>query len=57
VVVALGLPRDHAAPILVVGVFTDGQAVHDWYTGEKAVVANGKVQFTVAAPVALIAAD
>jgi alpha-amylase len=57
VVVALGLARDHAAPILVAGVFTDGQAVHDWYTGEKAVVANGKVQFSVAAPVALIAAD
>jgi alpha-amylase len=57
VVVALGLPRDHAVPVLVAGVFTDGQTVHDWYTGDKAVVANGKVQFAQAAPVALIAAD
>jgi alpha-amylase len=38
-------------------VFTDGQAVREWYSGQAAVVAGGKVQFGAASPVALIAAD
>jgi alpha-amylase len=31
--------------------------VRDWYTGKSAVVSNGKVQFALPAPVALIALD
>jgi alpha-amylase len=38
-------------------VFSDGQTVRDWYTGKSAVVAGGKVQFELRAPVALIALD
>jgi alpha-amylase len=57
VVVALDLPQDRAVPISVAGVFTDGQTVRDWYTGKTAVVAGGKVQFGMRAPVALIAQD
>ena len=57
VVVALDLPQDRAVPISVAGVFADGQTVHDWYTGAKAVVANGKVQFAQPARAALIALD
>jgi alpha-amylase len=57
VVVALGLPQDRSVPISVAGVFSDGQTVHDWYTGKTAVVAGGKVQFGMPAPVALIAQD
>lgn len=57
VVVALGLPQDRAVPIPVAGVFSDGQTVRDWYTGKSAVVSNGKVQFELRAPVALIALD
>jgi alpha-amylase len=41
----------------VAGVFSDGQTVRDWYTGKSAVVSNGKVQFELRAPVALIALD
>jgi alpha-amylase len=57
VVVALGLPLDHAVPISVAGVFTEGQTVRDAYTGRTAVVSNGKVQFDTRAPVALISQD
>jgi alpha-amylase len=57
VVVALDLPQDRAVPISVAGVFMDGQTVRDWYTGKTAVVSSGKVQFSVRAPVALIAQD
>jgi alpha-amylase len=57
VVVALDLPQDRAVAISVAGVFTDGQTVRDAYTGKSAVVAGGKVQFGVRAPVALIAQD
>jgi alpha-amylase len=57
VVVALDLPQDRSVPISVAGVFTDGQTVRDWYTGATAVVAGGKVQFGMRAPVALIAQD
>ena len=57
VVVALDLPKDKAVPIPVAGVFNDGQTVRDWYSGKTAVVTGGKVQFPVAAPVALIAQD
>jgi alpha-amylase len=57
VVVALDLPRERAVPISVAGVFTDGQTVRDWYSGQRAVVAGGKVSFDAAVPVALIAQD
>jgi len=57
VVVALGLPQDRTVAIPVGGVFSDGQTVREWYTGKSAVVANGKVQFELRAPVALIALD
>jgi alpha-amylase len=57
VVVALDLPRDRALPISVAGVFMDGQTVHEWFSGQQAVVANGKVQFASPVPVALIAQD
>jgi alpha-amylase len=57
VVVALDLPRDRAVPISVAGVFTDGQTVREWYSGQSGVVANGKVQFAAPGPVALIAID
>jgi alpha-amylase len=57
VVVALDLPQDRAVAIPVAGVFSDGQTVRDWYTGKTAVVAKGKVQFELRAPVALIALD
>jgi alpha-amylase len=57
VVIALDLPHDRAVPISVAGVFSDGQTVRDWYTGKTAVVAGGKVQFEMRAPVALIAQD
>ena len=57
VVVALDLPQDRTVAIPVAGVFSDGQTVRDWYTGKSAVVAKGKVQFELRAPVALIALD
>jgi alpha-amylase len=57
VVVALDLPRERAVPISVAGVFTDGQTVREWYSGQRAVVVGGKVAFDDAVPVALIAQD
>jgi len=57
VVVALDLPKDKAVAITVAGVFNDGQTVRDWYSGKRAVVKDGKVQFGEPAPVALIAQD
>lgn len=57
VVVALDLPQGKPTAIPVRGVFNDGQTVRDWYTGKSAVVKDGKVQFELAAPVALIAQD
>lgn len=57
VVIALDLPRDRAVPIVVTGVFSDGQTVHDAYSGRTAVVEGGKVKFDTAAPVALISLD
>ncbi|MFC5549636.1 alpha-amylase family glycosyl hydrolase [Massilia aerilata] len=57
VVVALDLPQDRSVAIPVAGVFMDGQTVRDAYTGKTAVVAKGKVQFELRAPVALIALD
>jgi alpha-amylase len=57
VVIALDLPRGQAVPLSVAGVFTDGQTVREWYSGQSAVVANGKVQFAAPGPVALIAID
>jgi alpha-amylase len=43
--------------VSVAGVFMDGQTVRDWYSGQTAVVANGKVQVSAGSPVALIALD
>jgi alpha-amylase len=57
VVVALDLPRNKPVPISVAGVFMDGQTVREWYSGQSAVVAGGKVQFASGTPVALIAQD
>jgi alpha-amylase len=57
VVVALDLPLDKPVAVSVAGVFMDGQTVRDWYSGQTAVVANGKVQFGPGSPVALIALD
>lgn len=57
VVVALDLPMDKALPITVAGVFNDGQTVRDAYSGQSAVVKEGKVQFAQPSPVALIAQD
>jgi alpha-amylase len=57
VVVALDLQRDKATPISVAGVFTDGQRVRDWYSGQIAIVSHGKVQFEAPGTVALIAQD
>jgi alpha-amylase len=57
VVVALGLPLDRPAAILVQGVFSDGQTVRDYYSGQAAVVKDGKVQFAAGNTVALIGQD
>ena len=57
VVVALDLPKDKAVAITVAGVFNDGQTVRDAYSGQSAVVKDGKVQFAQPSSVALIAQD
>lgn len=57
VVVALGLPLDRATAVSVQGVFSDGQTVRDYYSGQTVVVANGKVQFAARNAVVLIAQD
>ncbi|WP_288381682.1 alpha-amylase family glycosyl hydrolase [uncultured Massilia sp.] len=57
VVVALDLPKDKAVAITVAGVFNDGQTVRDAYSGQAAVVKDGKVQFAQPASVALISQD
>jgi alpha-amylase len=57
VVVALDLPADKPAEVSVAGVFMDGQTVHDWFSGQSAVVSGGKVRFDARNPVVLIAQD
>ena len=57
VVVALGVPVDRATSVAVQGVFSDGQTVRDYYSGQTAVVANGKVQFAAKNTVVLIGQD
>lgn len=57
VVVALGLVPGQASSVSVQGVFGDGQTVRDYYSGQSAVVANGKVQFAAKNAVVLIAQD
>ncbi|WP_332876115.1 alpha-amylase family glycosyl hydrolase [Massilia sp. S19_KUP03_FR1] len=57
VVVALGLPLERATSVSVQGVFSDGQTVRDYYSGQSAVVANGQVQFAARNAVVLIAQD
>ncbi|HWV16846.1 MAG TPA: alpha-amylase family glycosyl hydrolase [Cellvibrio sp.] len=54
VVVALDLPTTAATAIDVQGVFANGQKVRDAYSGNTAVVANGKVQFASKNAVVLI---
>lgn len=57
VVVALDLPTDKAYAIDVQGVFANGQKVKDYYSGQRAVVANGKVRFAARNAIALIAQE
>lgn len=45
VVVALDLATDKAAVVPVAGVFKDGDTVRDYYSGKRAVVTGGTVQF------------
>ncbi|MDQ2822371.1 MAG: alpha-amylase family glycosyl hydrolase [Pseudomonadota bacterium] len=54
VVVALNVPLDRDTAVSVQGVFSDGQTVRDYYSGLKAVVINGKVQFAARNAVVLI---
>jgi alpha-amylase len=57
VVVALGMPVDRATGVPVQGVFSDGQTVRDYYSGQSAVVKDGKVQFRAGSAVVLIGQD
>lgn len=57
VVVALGVPVDRATPVSVQGVFSDGQTVRDYYSGQTAVVKEGKVQFAARNAVVLVGQD
>lgn len=57
VVVALDLAPGKPVTISVAGVFNDGQTVRDAYTGEKAVVANGKARFDAHDRIVLISQD
>lgn len=57
VVVASGLTLDRDTAVSVRGVFGDGQTVRDDYTGQRAVVADGKVQFAARNAVVLIVQD
>lgn len=57
VVVALDLPLDQPATVSVAGVFNDGQTVRDGYSGQSAVVANGKVRFDAHDRIVLISQD
>jgi alpha-amylase len=57
VVIALELPRDRTLPISVAGVFMDGQTVYERFSGQSGVVTNGRVQFAMPVPVALISQD
>ncbi|MES3025259.1 MAG: alpha-amylase family glycosyl hydrolase [Pseudomonadota bacterium] len=54
VVVALDLPAVKATPVSVAGVFEDGELVRDYYSGQRAKVAGGKVRFDAANPIVLI---
>ena len=57
VVVASGLPLDRDTAVSVRGVFADGQTVRDDYSGQSAVVADGRVRFAARNAVVLIAQD
>jgi alpha-amylase len=57
VVVALGVPVDRATSVSVQGVFSDGQTVRDYYSGQSTVVKEGKVQFEARNAVVLIGQD
>jgi alpha-amylase len=57
VVVALGVPVDQATSVSVQGVFGDGQTVRDYYSGQSAVVKDGKVQLRAGNAVVLIGQD
>ncbi len=54
VVVALDLPLDRATAVTVAGVFADGARVKDYYSGQSAIVAAGKVQFDAHNAIVLI---
>jgi alpha-amylase len=55
VVVGLDLPTDKSTPIVVGPIFRDGESVTDYYSGKKAVVAGGKVDFHTKNGIVLIA--
>jgi alpha-amylase len=57
VVVALDVPTDRSLALPVGGVFRDGEAVRDAYSGKRAVVAGGMVRFDARNAVVLIARD
>jgi alpha-amylase len=57
VVVALDLSTARITPIPVHGVFADGQAVRDQYSGQRAIVARGAVSLALPTPVVLLGAD
>lgn len=54
VVVALDLPASQATAVSVAGVFRDGEVVRDYYSGQSAQVAGGKVLFDTRHPIVLI---
>lgn len=54
VVIALDVPTKESTEISVQGVFADGQTVRDYYSGNTAVVAKGKVKFASKNPTVLI---
>ena len=55
VVVALDLPAGQASEIAVAGVFRNGQTLRDHYSGQKAVVRDGKVRLEATGTVVLLA--
>ena len=57
VVVALNLPTNDVNTISVAGVFDNGQTLRDYYSGNTAVVIDGKVNFQSKSAIALIAQE
>jgi len=57
VVVALDLPTSHSTSIPLHGVFADGVTVRDYYSGKRAVVRAGQVNFGTRNALVLIGQD